>query len=154
MGGEMEMSTTRAEKDTTGENDENKRHCPRLPRAYRVQARELAFPLAKSPLLDVVCSDIGKGGLCVEFDSPLPVGTRLYVNVHIPLLNKFSNSFFKVYENDADQFFQAIAVVAWVKPVEERYRMGLRFINADQDLCRALGRLVDDACRNNIEKMG
>lgn len=148
----MEMNTTRAERNTTGANDENKRRCPRLPRAYRVQARELAFPLTKNPLLDATCADIGKGGLCVEFDSPLPVGTRLYVNVHIPLLNKFSSGFFKVYENDADQFFQAIAVIAWVKPDGERYRMGLRFINADHDLSRALGRLVDDAFRSIEQK--
>ena len=68
---------------------DNKRQYLRLPRPYRVQARELVFPIAKDPLIDVNCTDISKGGLCVESRSPLPVGTRLHINVHIPLLNKF-----------------------------------------------------------------
>lgn len=131
-----------------GHEDSNKRQYLRLPRPYRVQARELVFPIAKDPLLDVACTDISKGGLCVEAQTALPVGTRLHINVHIPLLNKFSSSFFKVYENDAEQYFQAIADVAWVKPSGGAFLMGLRFINADEDLCHALGKLVDDAFRN------
>lgn len=127
---------------------ENKRRYMRLPRPYRVQARELVFPITRDPLLDVNCNDISKGGLCVESRSPLPVGTRLHVNVHIPLLNKFSSGFFKVYENDADQYFQTIADVAWVKSAGSRHLMGLRFVNADPDLCQALGKLVDEAFRN------
>lgn len=135
------------------ERDENKRQYLRLPRPYRVQARELVFPIAKDPLLDVACTDISKGGLCVESRSPLPVGTRLHVNVHIPLLNKFSGGFFKVYENDADQYFQTIADVAWVRPSGGSHLMGLRFVNADEALCAALGKLVDEAFRS-MEKNG
>ena len=128
--------------------EENKRQYMRLPRPYRVQARELVFPIAKDPLIDVACNDISKGGLCVESDSPLPVGTRLHVSVHIPLLNKFSSRFFRVYENDAEQYFQAIADVAWVKARNGVHLMGLQFVNADEDLCKALGKLVDDAFRS------
>ena len=128
-------------------DDENKREFLRLPRPYRVQAREFVFPIAKDPLLDVECNDISKGGICVESNSPLPVGTRLHISVHIPLLNKFSNGFFKVYENDADQYFQAIADVAWVKASGGMHLMGLRFVNADSDLCDALGKLIADAFR-------
>jgi len=134
------------------DDDDNKRRYMRLPRPYRVQARELVFPIAKDPLLDVNCNDISKGGLCVESRSPLPVGTRLHINVHIPLLNKFHSGFFKVYENDADQYFQTIADVAWVKSSGGRHLMGLRFVNADEDLCRALGKLVDDAFRTMDDK--
>jgi hypothetical protein len=130
---------------------ENKRKFLRLPRPYRVQARKLVFPIAKDPLLDVQCNDIGKGGLCVASNSPLPVGTRLHISVHIPLLNKFSSGFFKVYENDADQYFQTIADVAWVKASGGAHLMGLRFVNADEDLCNALEKLVHEAFRN-LEK--
>ena len=133
--------------DTLRLEEDNKRQYLRLPRPYRVQARELVFPIAKDPLIDVTCTDISKGGLCVESSSPLPVGTRLHVSVHIPLLNKFSSGFFKVYENDAEQYFQAIADVAWVKPGSGAYLMGLQFVNADEELCKALGKLVDDAFR-------
>ena len=125
----------------------NKRQYLRLPRPYRVQARELVFPIAKDPLLDLTCNDISKGGLCVESTLPLSVGTRLHVSVHIPLLNKFSSRFFKVYENDAEQYFQAIADVAWVRPGSGTYLMGIEFVNADDELCKALGKLVDEAFR-------
>jgi hypothetical protein len=133
--------------DSSGQHEygENKRKYLRLPRPYRVQARELVFPIAKDPLIDTSCNDIGKGGLCVESSFPLPVGTRLHVNVHIPLLNKFTSGFFKVYENDADQYFQGIADVAWVKPSGAVHLMGLKFINVDQDMCEALGRMIEKA---------
>ncbi|MDR1946189.1 MAG: PilZ domain-containing protein [Desulfovibrio sp.] len=134
-------------KDNEHPND-NKRRYLRLPRPYRVQARELVFPIAKDPLIDSSCTDIGKGGLCVEADRPLPVGMRLHINVHIPLLNKFSNTFFKVYENDTDQFFGAVADVAWSRDAGGRRLMGLRFVNADEEMCKALGKLVDDAFRD------
>jgi len=133
------------------QDEENKRQYLRLPRPYRIQARELVFPIAKDPLLDVSCNDISKGGLCVEAQLPLPVGTRLHVNVHIPLLNKFSSGFFKVYENDAEQYFQAIADVAWVKTCGSVYLMGLRFVNADEEQCRSLGKLIEEAFRS-LEK--
>ena len=125
--------------------DDNKRQYLRLPRPYRVQARELIFPIAKDPLIDSQCNDISKGGLCVESRSPLSVGTRLHVSVHIPLLNKFSSGFLKVYENDAEQYFQAIADVAWVKTHSAAYLLGLQFVNADEELCSALGKLVEHA---------
>ena len=133
----------------------DKRRYLRLPRPYRVQARELVFPIAKDPLIDGECTDISRGGLCVESTSPLPVGTRLHVSVHIPLLNRFSNAFFKVYENDAEQYFQAIADVQWQRHVGARHLLGLHFVNADEDLCTALGKLVDEAFRamrdNSVE---
>jgi hypothetical protein len=133
--------------DTRQQNPfgENKRQYMRLPRPYRVQARELVFPIAKDPLIETDCNDIGKGGLCVESHMLLPVGTRLHVNVHIPLLNKFTSGFFKVYENDAEQYFQAIADVAWVRPSGDMHLMGLKFINVDQDMCEALGRMIEKA---------
>lgn len=126
-------------------DDDNKRRWVRLPRPYRVQARELVFPIAKDPLIDSTCNDISKGGLCVESSSPLPIGTRLHVSVHIPLLNKFSSGFFKVYENDAEQYFQAIAEVSWIRRADDSHLMGLSFVNVDEDLCQALGKLVDKA---------
>jgi hypothetical protein len=128
-------------------NSDNRRSL-RLPRPYRVQARELVFPIAKDPLIEGDCTDIGEGGLCVEADRPLPVGTRLHISVHIPLLNKFSGAFFKVYENDAEQFFQTVADVAWSREEGGRSLMGLRFVDADEDMCKALGKLVDDAFRS------
>ncbi|MDR2076726.1 MAG: PilZ domain-containing protein [Desulfovibrio sp.] len=129
----------------TPENQDNKRQYLRLPRPYRVQARELVFPIAKDSLFDTETRDISKGGLCVESDTPLPVGTRLHITVHMPRLNKFSSGFFKVYENDTDQYFQVIADVSWSRAVGGKYLLGLSFINIDEDIAAAVNRLVEDA---------
>lgn len=123
----------------------DKRQYQRLPRPYRVEARELVFPIARNPLFASECCDISRGGLCVESPKMLPVGTRLQISVHIPLLNKFSPSFYKIYENDAEQYFNAIADVAWARPSGGMYLLGLTFINADPDMCKALGSLVNKA---------
>ena len=135
---------TTSSSDLSQEN-ENKREYLRLPRPYRVQARELVFPIAKDPLIDTESRDISKGGLCVESDSELPVGTRLHVTVHIPLLNKFHSGFFKVYENDAEQYFQAVADVSWTRASGGKYLLGLSFVNADEDITKAVNKLVQDA---------
>jgi c-di-GMP-binding flagellar brake protein YcgR len=127
---------------------ENQRQYLRLPRPYRVQARELVFPIARDSLFETETRDISKGGLCVESDALLPVGTRLHITVHMPLLNKFSSGFFKVYENDADQYFQVIADVSWSRPVGAKYLLGLRFVNVDEDIAAAVNRLVEDAFKN------
>ena len=123
----------------------NKRQYLRLPRPYRVQARELVFPIAKDSLFDTQTRDISKGGLCVESDTPLPVGTRLHITVHMPRLNKFSSGFFKVYENDTDQYFQVIADVSWSRAAGAKTLLGLNFVNIDEDIAVAVNRLVEDA---------
>ena len=38
--------------------------------------------------------------------------------------------------------------MAWVKARNGVHLMGLQFVNADEDLCKALGKLVDDAFRS------
>ncbi len=136
---------TASSPSSVDQGNENKREYLRLPRPYRVQARELVFPIAKDPLIDAESRDISKGGLCVESEASLPVGTRLHVTVHIPLLNKFHSGFFKVYENDAEQYFQAVADVSWSRPSGGRYLLGLAFVNADEEIAKALNKLVQEA---------
>ncbi len=132
---------------------DNKRQYVRLSSPYRVQAKELSFPPSKDYLIDSTCYDISKGGVCVFARTSLPIGTRLQVAVHIPLLNKYSSSFFKVYENDADQYFQAIGDIAWVRAKGGQFLMGINFVNTDQTLSSALGRLVDDVISQNNKKV-
>ena len=38
--------------------------------------------------------------------------------------------------------------MAWVKASSGSHLMGLRFVNADEELCKALGKLVEDAFRS------
>lgn len=127
------------------QEDANQRQYYRLPRDYRIEVREVALPLPKEPLMRTTCCDISRGGVCVESPVHVEVNTQLIVNVHIPFLNKFSQSFFKVYENDADQYFQAIGEVAWVRPGGSGYTLGINFVNADESLSAALGKLIDNA---------
>ena len=131
----------------------DKRQYLRLPRPYRVQVREITFPIAKDPLLESHITDISKGGLCIESEAPFTIGTQLCVSVHIPLLNKFSNGFFKVYENDAEQYFQAIAEIAWSKPLNNKYLVGLKFTNIDEDLTNALEKLINKAFLEETDKI-
>jgi PilZ domain. len=123
----------------------DKRQYARLPRPYRVQARELVFPIARHPVIDSGAADISKGGICIESRSPLPEGTRLHLSVHVPLLNKFRSGFFKVYENDAEQTFEAIGEVTWARPQSGVFLMGVKFLDADESSVEALGKLIDKA---------
>jgi hypothetical protein len=41
--------------------------------------------------------------------------------------------------------------VAWVKTCGSVYLMGLRFVNADEEQCRSLGKLIEEAFRS-LEK--
>jgi hypothetical protein len=51
---------------------QNKRRWVRLPRPYRVQARELVFPIAKDPLIDGTCNDISKAACASKRPLLLP----------------------------------------------------------------------------------
>ncbi len=127
------------------DDEVNKRGYRRLPRPYPVEVRKLSFPMTGRSV-ETVCCDISKGGICVEAPlHSLSAGDKCQVRVLIPLLNKFSPGFLKVYENDAEQYLLALAEVAWVKPVRGRFLAGLRFENVDSDQSKALERLVERA---------
>ena len=128
------------------DDDVNKRVYLRLPRPYPVEVTELAFPIAKQAGIETTCCDISSGGLCVECTTaPFEVGAKCQLRVRIPMLNKFSPGFFKVYENDAEQYFLALAEVAWIKPARGQYLMGFKFVNVDNNQSQALTKLIEKA---------
>lgn len=121
----------------------NRRHS-RLPKPFDVMLCSLTFSAVKfNP--DASCTDISKGGLSLETRRSYNAGDKLQVKIHVPRLNKYSPSFFKVYENDADQYFTAIAEVAWCRPQSGCYSVGIKFINVDSDQSAALGSLINKA---------
>ena len=122
----------------------NKRLHQRLPRLYPVEVRRLSFPMPKTSI-KTNCCDISRGGLCLEANSLFVVGDACQVRILIPLLNKFSPSFFKPYENDMEQYFVAVGEVAWVKPSGGRYLVGMKFVNVDDFQGVALDRLIKKA---------
>lgn len=122
-----------------------KRAYRRLPRAYSVDVAKLAFPMPEEGML-TACCDISPGGLCVEAPAGgFAPGETCRLKVLIPLLNKFSPGFFKVYENDAEQYFTALATVAWVKPLSGRLLVGFKFVNVHDDQMRSLEKLIERA---------
>ena len=127
------------------EMSDNRRQFVRLPKGYGVELNELKFPMSPDESFPVTCADISTGGVCVESSEALEPGLRLQVKVHIPRLNKFMPGFFKTYENDAEQYLQAIAEVAWTEPAAAGYQVGLRFLDLDADTERALGGLIKKA---------
>lgn len=129
------------------QNADEKRRYTRLPKNFPLEASILQFPFAGQSSVSASCADISGGGVCFESSARFSPGDKLKLTVHIPTLNKFSPSFFKVYENDADQYLQAIGEVAWVERNGAGYITGVKFIDIDSDSCKALCGLVDKALR-------
>ena len=124
---------------------ETMREYQRLLRPYKVEARLLQFPMPAHPVISAPCYDIGAGGLCVEAPRSLQIGDLLQLRVHVPKLNKYSPSFFKAHENDADQYVRCIGKVAWVRPSGGKYLVGVNFTDIDTDQRKALKGLVQKA---------
>ena len=120
----------------------------RLPKNYYIQFKRLKFPMSSEPFAEARISDISAGGICVEASKAFSQGDRLQVRIHVPRLNKFMPGFFKFYENDAEQYINAIAEVAWM----EEPLMGLSFVDLDQDVVRAIQGLIQDAVREARKK--
>lgn len=116
----------------------------RLPKNYRVEIRELAFPLNQQKWLPLECVDISAGGLRLTTPRKFSSGQRLQVKIYIPGLNKFHPSFFKVFESDVGQSLEAVAEVAWVKEILPlaKYELGLRFVDVYEDDWRALHNMI------------
>lgn len=125
--------------------DADKRQYGRLNRTFAVEVSELQFPIVRDKAVETRCYDISEGGLSIESPRAFQAGDKLQVRINIPLLNKFSPSFFKVYENDADQYFMAIAEVMWCKIQAGQYLIGMRYVNVDDNQARALAGMINKA---------
>jgi c-di-GMP-binding flagellar brake protein YcgR len=117
----------------------------RLPKAYDVEVRELSFTMNDTDVIKSNLNDISIGGICVESPKPLQNGLVMQVKVKIPMLNRFSRNFLKIYENDAEQYFTAIARVIWCKSGSGKYMIGMEFVNVDEAQSQALAALINKA---------
>lgn len=124
-----------------------KRRYGRLNRTFEVEISELAFPMPRRSTKGN-CYDISEGGLCIESSSRFDTGVKVQVRINIPLLNKFSPSFFKVWENDADQYFSAIAEVVRSQSKGGRYLVGMKYVDVDSDQAKALAGMINKAFRD------
>lgn len=127
------------------ESTDNARTYERLPRAFSVKFKELSFSMARQTGTEGQLSDISEGGICIESPTQVEVGSKMQVSIHIPLLNKYSPGFLKIYENDADQHFLAITETMWCKPVGGIFLVGMKFINVDESQARALAAMINRA---------
>ncbi|MEG6507176.1 PilZ domain-containing protein [Nitratidesulfovibrio sp. 1201_IL3209] len=128
----------------TDSTSDRRKHC-RLPKPFPVEASEIRFPPSSQGRFETQCCDISAGGLSVHSPRKFEPGAKLQVRVHIPTLNKYSPGFFKVYENDADQYLQAIAEVIRVEYSAGGYLLGLKYVDVDEDAARAVANLVNKA---------
>ena len=127
------------------DEDADKRGFQRLPKTYPVEIIKLDFPMPKEGVKSQCC-DISTGGVCLEVgEVPFAVGDACQLKILIPLLNKFSPGFFKVYENDAEQYFIALAEAAWIKPIGGQFLVGFKFVNVHADQQVALEKLIERA---------
>lgn len=127
------------------DEDAEKRVYQRLPKTYHVEVIKLDFPMPREGL-KTRCCDISTGGVCVESaEAPFDLGDACQLKIQIPFLNKFAPGFFKVYENDAEQFFIALANVAWIKPLSGQFLVGFKFVNVHADQQKALEKLIERA---------
>lgn len=127
------------------DEDAEKRVYQRLPKTYHTEVIKLDFPMPKEGL-KTRCCDISSGGVCVESgQAPFEVGDSCQLKIQIPFLNKYSPGFFKVYENDAEQYFIALAKVAWIKPLSGQFLVGFTFVNVHEDQHNALEKLIKRA---------
>lgn len=133
---------------------EDKRQHTRLSRGYHVKARKFSFPMTHHAFSEITCLDISAGGICVECSDPFQKGDQLQVRIHVPRLNKFKPGFFKYYENDTEQYVNAIMEVAWVEPKGFRHSMGLRFVDIDSDVEKALTDLIRKTIWDKERKEG
>ncbi|ABB37004.1 type IV pilus assembly PilZ [Oleidesulfovibrio alaskensis G20] len=129
-------------------HQEEKRRFTRLPKGFSIEASILQFPFSSQRRVTSNCADIGGGGVSFESPARFEPGDKLQLKVHIPTLNKYSPGFFKVYENDAEQYLQAIGEVAWVDRNGAGYTTGVKFIDIDPDVCKALCGLVEKTLRD------
>jgi c-di-GMP-binding flagellar brake protein YcgR len=120
----------------------------RLPKSYRLEVSEFAFPLGSAPMRKAVCIDVSAGGLAVLTDHRFVVGDQVLVRLRIARLNRFRQGFFKAHESDGEQELQAVAEVVRVdRDASQNYRLGLRFTNVYEDDWQALRGLIEHEIR-------
>lgn len=132
--------------------EHERRQHSRLPKPYRLELAEFAFPLDSQKKYEASCEDVSAGGLAVTVPHRFEVGSKVLVRLYMSRLNKFHPGFFKVFESDVDQSLQAVAEVVRMEEVSplQSYRLGLSFTDVYEDDWRALhGLILDELDRQN-----
>ncbi|BDV02084.1 hypothetical protein TDMWS_21690 [Thermodesulfomicrobium sp. WS] len=117
-----------------------RRKAPRLPKAYRLRLREVAFP--PTAWVDAACRDVSATGLAVECGLALSPGTPVEMRLVVPRLNLYHPGFFKALENAVHQELRAVGCVVRVQQHGWRMLLGLQFTDIDPDDRRAWERLL------------
>lgn len=107
---------------------------PRISLAFRVR-----YNSPEGPTIESRAGGIGGGGLFIESQTPLPVGTRLAMEFSIP--------------EQPEEWIPAKGTVAWVCPKADQYTfspgMGVRFTEIAEDVRDRIHVLV-----KSIQNMG
>ncbi|MDY6856869.1 MAG: PilZ domain-containing protein [Thermodesulfobacteriota bacterium] len=122
-----------------------RRSCIRLPKNTRVEYHALKYPLDNMDIEEATVKNIGGGGLMFESNRIIEVGTVIQVDITLQGWHKFKPGFFKVHESSISRPVTAIAEVVRTEEIikEERYEIGVKFINIYEDDLKGLIEFMD-----------
>lgn len=123
------------------ENMERRKY-QRLDKEFKVDVRRFVYPINSQRVIKTTCINISPGGLLLKLGEYFNVGEKLQLTLHVPGLNKFHPSFFKVFESSLNQSLVAVAEVVRVDKRGLYYEVGVKFLDVYDDDWRALYNLL------------
>lgn len=124
---------------------QEKRQYRRIPLGATVNFQELTFQ-KEGEAAHTVYKDVSVGGLLVECDKPLPLGTLLKLELKVPGWGRHQNRFGPPGEGDLRPLV-AVGEVVRLEKLEEDggYELGVKFLNVYPDDLAALVKFIDAA---------
>ena len=103
---------------------EDKRNNPRLEVYHLAKYSVVSDSSQKKPVLAYI-KNISGGGVCIQTEEPLPVGSLLQLRINMPLMSKPVTS---------------IAKVAWSKKASKKgfYEAGIHFLEIEEAVREAI----------------
>lgn len=124
---------------------QEKRQYRRIPIGATVNLQELSFQ-KEGDAARTAYKDVSVGGLLVESDQPLPLGTLLKLEIKVPGWGKHQHRFGPPGEGDLRPLV-AVGEVVRIEKMdgEEGFELGVKFLNVYPDDLAALVRFIDAA---------
>ncbi len=119
------------------ENTERRKY-QRLGKEFKVDVKKFVYPIRSQKVIKTTCINISPGGLLLRLREHFNVGDKLQLTLHIPGINKFHPSFFKVFESSLNQSVIAVAEVVRVDKRGWDYEIGVKFLDVYDDDWKAL----------------
>ena len=122
---------------------QERRQFRRVPIGATVSFQELSFQKEPEPARTVY-KDVSIGGLLIESDQPVPLGTLLKLELKVPGWGKHQNRFGAPGAGDIRPLV-AVGEVVRLEKIEEGlgFELGIKFLNVYPDDLAALMKLIE-----------